>query len=357
VKDIDRILIKASEKIPSPSLNDDLPFGKIHSNHMVLADFLAARGGWQKPKLEPFSPFAFYPDSVVFHYGQQIFEGLKAYRLASTNQLALFRPDLNARRFFHSAERLGMEPVPFDLFQLAIAELVRADEDFLLPYPGCLYVRPCLIPLDRGVSYRASEDYRFFVMACAVKSYFSGHNAASVLVEDELVRSVPGGTGDIKAGANYAQAASSLRRAKELGADSVLWLDALEHRYVEEIGAMNIMFVYDKYIVTPPLSGTILPGVTRDSVIHLAQHMGMDIREEKLDINNIIKDIKNNRIIEAFGCGTAAVISPISELIFHGERVTIKQGASVVGQRIKKALEDIQYGRSDDPFGWRLLLN
>ncbi len=351
-----KTLVAPDKRILPPHPSDELPFGKIHSNHQFVCDFLHDQGGWQTPSITPFGPFLMEPDAVAFHYGQQVFEGLKAYRMPN-QEITLFRPRMNAERFHHSAERTGMEPVPVELFLAAIKALVAVDQDFVLPQPGSMYIRPCLIPLDRGVSYRASKDYRFFVILCAVKQYFASAQSVSVYVEQEMVRAVRGGTGDTKAGANYACSVLALQKAKALGADSVLWLDALERRFVEEIGAMNIMFVYEDRLVTPPLCGTILPGVTRDSVISLARHLGLTIVEERTDIHQLISDIKNNKLKEAFGCGTAAVISPIGRLIFNQEFIDINERQpGPVSLSLKKALTDIQRGEAPDPFGWRVLV-
>lgn len=350
-------LLPPQQRKPAPQLSDELPFGKIHSNHMLVCDFLHDKGGWQTPTIKPFGPFSLEPDAVAFHYGQQVFEGLKAYRLPGSHEIALFRPEMNAKRFFHSAQRLGMEPVPIELFLEGIKALVAVDEDYVLPSPGSMYVRPCLIPLDSGVSYRAAKDYRFFVIVCAVKQYFSSSHSVSVYVEQEMVRATRGGTGDTKAGANYATSVLALQKAKNYGADSVLWLDAMERRYVEEIGAMNIVFVYEDRLVTPPLLGTILPGVTRDSVIKLARHLGLKIDEELTDINNLMRDIKSGTLKEAFGCGTAAVISPIGRLIFNGENSDINnREPGPITLKLKQALMDIQSGTAPDPFGWRVLV-
>lgn len=353
---IKKKLLADEKRTPPPKVSDDLPFGKVHSNHMLVCDFLHQEGGWQTPQIVPFAPFSMEPDSLAFHYGQQIFEGLKAFRHPN-NDITLFRPDMNAKRFHHSAVRLGMEPVPIELFLASIHGLVHVDQEYVLPQPGSLYIRPCLIPLDRGVSYRASKDYRFFVIVCAVKNYFSATQSVNVYVEREMVRAVRGGTGDTKAGANYAAAVLALQKARTMGADSVLWLDAIERRYVEEIGAMNIAFVYEDRVVTPPLCGTILPGVTRDSVIKLCAHLGIKVVEERITIDQVKEDIINGRLKEAFGCGTAAIISPIGRFLMDGQQFDIndrKQGPLSI--KLKEALLGLQNGQAEDPFGWRVKL-
>ncbi len=354
---IDKQLLADHKRTAPPKLSDHLPFGKVHSNHMFVCDFLADHGGWQTPRIIPFGPFLLEPDSVAFHYGQQIFEGLKAYRIKDSEQISLFRPDMNAQRFYYSAQRLGMEPVPIELFLSGIKELIAVDREFVLPLPGSLYIRPCLIPLDRGVSYRASRDYRFFIILSAVKQYFNSESSVSVYVEQEMVRAVRGGIGETKAGANYAASVLALKKAKSLGADSVLWLDALERRYIEEIGAMNIFLVYDKHLVTPPITGTILPGVTRDSLIQLARHLGFSVNEERSDIEEVIRDAKSGLLTEAFGCGTAAVISPINSFILDQEVINIgDKKPGPIASLLKKSLQDIQEGCAQDIFSWRILV-
>lgn len=352
-----RELLPPNEWQKAPSIEAEIPFGQVHASHMLTCDFLSEQGGWQMPCIIPFQAFSIFPDSVAFHYGQQIFEGLKGYRHPENNRIFLFRPEKNAERFFHSAQRMAMQTVPKELFLAGINELVKVEQDFVLPQPGSLYIRPCLIPLDRGVSYRPSKNYRFFVILSAAKAYFANHTSVTVFVEEEMVRAVRGGFGDTKAGANYAGAALALLNAKNIGCDSVLWLDAVERRYVEEIGAMNVFFVYKDFLITPPLSGTILPGITRDSVITLARHLGYTVHEERIDINQAIADIKTGRITEAFGSGTAAIISPISNFIFRGETIGINcSNALGIGATIKQHLLNIQTGLGEDPFGWRVLV-
>lgn len=350
---IEKHLLKDDLRLAKPSLDEAIAFGKRHSSHMLVCDYLHDKGGWQNAQIVPFAPFSMEPDSVALHYGQQIFEGLKAYRQADGKSVALFRPEQNAKRFFHSAERLGMQPVDPEFFVRAIKELVQIDQEFVLPSPGSLYIRPGLIPLDRGVSYRAAKDYRFFVILSAAKQYFGLEQTVKVYVEQEMVRAFRGGTGDSKAGANYAPALLALNRAKKMGADSVLWLDALEHKYLEEIGAMNVMLVYEDCIITPPLTGTILPGVTRASIIQLARHQGFKVVEEKITIEQVIADIKSGKLKEAFGCGTAAVVSPIGSLLYQGEELFINDNkAGPISLKLKKAIMDIQNGLSDDIFHW-----
>lgn len=349
-------LLPKHKRKARPSMADEIPFGRVHTDHMLVCDYLPHKGGWQPMDITPYGPFSLSPDAVVFHYGQQIFEGMKAYRSQDDEDtLFLFRPQLNARRFRASAQRLGMEPVPEDLFLQAIRELVSVDHEWTLPSPGALYVRPALIPLDEGVSYRASQSYRFFVILSPSKNYYVREAGVCVAIERDDVRAVRGGVGEAKCGGNYAGALPALSRAKKAGAEQVLWLDGFEHKYVEEVGAMNVMFVYEDRIVTPELSGSILPGVTRQSVIELARHMGLRVEEARIDIDAVLADAKSGALKEAFGCGTAAVISPIDTFLDGDVRIAVNSGKiGDTSMRLKRSLVRLQSGQDADPFGWRI---
>jgi branched-chain amino acid aminotransferase len=352
-----KVLAKQLRKTPV-TLQDDIPFGRIRTDHMAVCDFIPQKGGWQPIEILPYEPFEFWPDSLVFHYGQQIFEGMKAYLdpvATHEKTLLLFRPDLNAKRFHNSAVRLGMEPVPEDLFLQVVQELLHIDGHWALPLPGSIYIRPCLIPLDQGVSYRAGQSYRFFVILSPSVNYYTATEGLTVAIERNDVRAVPGGVGEAKCGGNYAAALPGLNRAKLQGAEQVLWLDGIEHRYIEEVGAMNIMFVENGKILTPALSGSILPGVTRRSVIDLAKSENILVEESKLELDKILDKIKTKQISEVFGCGTAAVIAPISLFLDKNERIEVQNPHSEsLTQVIRKKLTDIQFGLNDDPYGWRV---
>lgn len=325
---------------------------------MLICDYLPAKGGWQVPEIVPYAPFQLTPDSVVFHYGQEVFEGLKAYRdSVQPDQIYFFRPEQNARRFANSALRLGMQPVPEDIFLKCIHELVAVEKDWVLESPASLYIRPTLIGMDTGVSYRASLAYRLFVIVSPAKNYYKRETGVSVFIERQHVRAVPGGSGEAKCGGNYAAALPALQRARALGAEQVLWLDGLERKFVEEVGAMNIMFVYGDKIITPSLTGSILPGVTRSSIIQLARHLGFTMEEKRIDIGEVLTDIAKGTLTEVFGCGTAAVISPVTELLDGDSRIEVNKGkVGPVAMKLKKELIDIQFGRAPDTFGWRTLL-
>lgn len=357
-KIIKNLLPKHKRKAP-PSLNDHIPFGAIPTNHMLICDFLPRKNGWQNPEILPYKPFSLTPNSVVFHYGQTIFEGLKAYRSEhNEKEIFLFRPDKNAERMAKSAQRMGMEPFPEDLFVHCIKELVKIDKDWILPSPGAMYIRPSMIALDRGVSYRASQDYRFFIILSPSKNYFTSETTISVYIERNLSRAAIGGAGEAKCGGNYASSLLPMKIAKDKGAEQVLWLDAKEHRYVEEAGAMNVMFVYQDKIVTPALSGSILHGITRASVIQIAKQLNIPVEETKVDINQIIADAKMGKLTEMFACGTAAVISPVGCLLDGDEKVEINNGKiGEISMRLKSELVGIQSGKLPDPYGWRQLIS
>lgn len=353
--DIEKRLLSPRELKIKPKITDHIEFGRIPTDHMLICDFLPEQGGWQRPIIQPFQNFHVSPSAVVFHYGQTIFEGMKAYR--SDKGIFLFRPELNAQRMAQSAKRLGMEPVPTDLFLACVRELVSVEREWILPLPGSLYIRPTLISLDEGVSYRSSLAYRFFVILSPAKNYYKKETAIAVYVEREKVRAVRGGVGEAKCGGNYAAALPSLNKAVKIGAEQVLWLDAINHEYVEEVGAMNVMFVYGNEIITPALTGSILPGVTRNSILKLASHLGYKISEQRISIDKIVADARSGLLTEVFGCGTAAVVSPIHSFMFDSETVTINEGKiGIVSLALKSALIGIQSGETADPFGWRQTL-
>lgn len=348
-------LISPNEGKPIPSLSDPISFGRTRTNHMLVCDFDPQLGGWQIPKILPYEDFDLSPDSLVFHYGQEVFEGMKAYRSATeTNELFLFRPLENARRFSNSALRLGMEPVPEDLFLRCVEEIVSVEKNWILPKPASLYIRPTLIATECGISYRASQTYRFFIIVSPAKNYYRSESGVTVFVEREHVRAVPGGCGEAKCGGNYAAALPAMARAKRAGAEQVLWLDAIHRRFVEEVGAMNIMFVYGNTIKTPELSGSILPGITRNSILRLAKDLGFNVEETKIDIAEVLADISSGHLTEVFGCGTAAVISPVTRFIDGTATFDVNEGeVGHVSKTIQRTLTEIQFGSSADPYHWR----
>lgn len=343
--------------MPKVCIPDSLPFGRTKTNHFVVCDYKHA-SGWQEPVIKPLEQFQLSPSSVVFHYGQQIFEGLKAYR-GPADEVFLFRVQANAERLYRSAERLAMEPVPKDVFVSCVRELVRVEKDWIPPSPGALYIRPMLIPLDEGVSYRASLDYRFCVVVCPVESYFGAHvslDGITVAVEREFSRAAPGGVGDAKCGGNYASALLSVKKARARGATDVMWLDPKEHKYVEEVGTMNLFFYDGKTLMTPELSGSILPGITRDSLIQLGRHLGIDVQEKRISIDDVLDQARRGVMKEVFGCGTAVVVCPIGKILDGTSEVKFSYSEDSLSTRLRKHLYELQSGRAPDPFHWREVL-
>lgn len=352
-KVIKNLLAENRRKIP-PNISDPIPFGAITTNHMLVCDFIVQKGGWQTPEIRPFEPFTIRPDALVFHYGQTIFEGMKAFR-NENGDISIFRPDMNAKRMANSAIRLALEPFPEHMFIQCVKELVSVEKEWVLPSPGSLYIRPTMIPLDEGVSYRAAQNYRFFIIVCPAKNYFQNNQSISVYIERTLSRVAIGGCGEAKCGGNYAAALQPMAQAKRLGAEQILWLDAAEHKYVEEAGAMNLMFVYGNKIVTPQLSGSILHGVTRDSLLKIAAQLGYETLETRIKIDDLIMDLKNKKLTEAFACGTAAVVSPIGTLHDGDKKLQIGNGLpGKVSLELKSKLLGIQTGEIQDTHHWLL---
>lgn len=337
-----------------PSFPAELSFGRYFVNRMFTQRYTPDKG-WHDARIGPYAPFAIDPAAVVLHYSQEIFEGLKAYRRPD-GQVNLFRAWENCARFNRSADRMAMALVDVEDHFEAIAALVSVVHEWVPAQPdSSLYIRPALIADDVGLGVHASKSYLHFIIAGPVGPYFaSGFKPVAVYISREQVRAVRGGTGTAKTGGNYAASLYVSERVRNQGYQQVLWLDGVERRYVEEVGAMNIAFVYEgKRIATPALSGSILPGITRDSIVRLAPDLGYEVTEERLDIDDVLKDIRSGRITEAFGIGTAAVIAPIGKLGEENHAEVINNNeAGPVAKHLYQALTDIQYGRTDDPYGW-----
>jgi len=330
-----------------------LGFGKLFTDRMLLVEWKAGQG-WVDARIKPYEPFIMDPACLVLHYAQEIFEGLKAYKWPD-GSIALFRPEMNARRFNVSAERMCMPSVPEDLFLAGVADLVRLEKDWIPSADGTsLYIRPTMIAVEPVLGVKPSDHIYFYVILSPVGAYYAaGFNPIKIMVEDTYVRAVPGGTGEAKTGGNYASSLKAGLEAKKKGFDQVLWLDGMEKKYIEEVGAMNMFFAYGDTVVTAPLEGSILHGVTRDSVIKLAGHLGFNVVERKVDIDTIMSDIRSGKITEAFGSGTAAVITPVGHLGYKGEQLMIGSGAvGRLTQKLYDTLTGIQYGRLPDTFGW-----
>lgn len=337
-----------------PVPTHDFGFGATFANRMFSQRY--AEGiGWDNARIEPYGPLSLDPATAALHYAQMIFEGLKAYRRPD-GDINLFRPWENMRRFNNSARRMAMPTVDEEEHLAAIIKLVELEQAWVPSEPGAsLYIRPFLIATDAALGVRACKTYMHVVIIGPVGAYFQeGFAPVPVYITDEYVRAVPGGVGEAKTGGNYAASLYVGELAREKGYSQVLWLDGIEHRYVEEVGAMNICFVYEgERIVTPPLTGSILPGVTRKSVIELGRDLGYEVAEEPVEVHQMLADIRAGRITEVFGCGTAAVIAPVGAFGFHDERVVIGNNeAGPVSRRLYDELTAIQFGRVPDRFGW-----
>jgi len=338
-----------------PKFTDEnkLGFGRLFTDHMFIAEWKVGQG-WVDARIEPYAPFSLDPACLVFHYAQEIFEGLKAYKWEN-GSIALFRPEMNARRFNRSADRLCMPEVPEELFLKGIEELVRLEQDWIPSSPGTsLYIRPTMIAVEPVLGVKPSDHFYFYVILSPVGAYYAGgFNPVKIMVEDKYVRAVQGGTGEAKTGGNYASSLKAGLEAKKKGFDQVLWLDGLERRYIEEVGAMNMFFAYGNTVVTAPLDGSILNGVTRNSVISLAAQLGFTVEERKIAIDTIMADIRNGKISEAFGSGTAAVITPVGTLCYKESNATIGDGnVGLLTQKLYDTLTGIQTGHLPDNFGW-----
>ncbi len=337
----------------------DLGFGRNFSDHMFSQRYTPEQG-WHDTRIGPFQSLTLSPASIVLHYGQSIFEGLKAYRRPD-GRINLFRPWENAARFNRSAQRMAMVQVDPEEHVEAMVALVSLEREWVPAQDGAsLYIRPTLIATDIDLGVHASRSYLHYIIVGPVGPYFAtGFNPVAVYISRDHVRAVRGGTGEAKTGGNYAASLYVGEKVRALGYQQVLWLDAVERRYIEEVGAMNIAFVYDgTHIATPALSGSILPGITRDSVLRLAPALGYSVSEERIEVDRILTDIRDGRITEIFGIGTAAVIAPVGQLGTEDEAVIINGNRpGPVAQRLYKALTDIQYGRAMDPYGWTLTLD
>ena len=332
----------------------DPGFGRVFTDYMATIRWSEAEG-WHDPAIEPRRPLTMDPASAVLHYAQEIFEGLKAYRLEEGGT-ALFRPYANAARLRSSAQRLAMPELPDELFVGSLQALVRADRDWIPTGPeGSLYLRPFVVASEAFLGVRPSREYRYMVLASSVGSYWKGGvKAISLWVSHDYTRAGPGGTGAAKCGGNYATSLVAQTDATRRGCDQVVFLDAVERRWVEELGGMNIFFVFDDGTIrTPPLTGTILPGITRDSILCLARAEGLRVEEEPYALEDWRADAASGRLVESFACGTAAVVTPIGKVSGPDYGFTIGGGAT--GQttaRFLEALTAIQRGRAPDRHGW-----
>jgi branched-chain amino acid aminotransferase len=339
---------------PKPKIDQSkLGFGIHFTDHMFNMDYTSDLG-WHNPRIEPYAPFVLDPATMVLHYGQGIFEGMKAYRTGSSD-VQLFRPRDNFTRLNYSARKLCMPEIDVDLSLKALKDLLGVEKDWVPSAPGTsLYIRPTMIATDPFLGVRASYSYRFYIILSPVGAYYAeGFNPIKIQVTREHVRAVRGGVGDTKTMGNYAASLLAGQKAAEAGYTQVLWLDGVEQKYVEEVGSMNIFFVINNELITPELSGSILPGITRDSVLALAGQWGMTVREQKIAIDDVLEAHRAGTLTEVFGSGTAAVISPVGELKYEDNILAIGDGSvGPMAQKFFDAMTDIQYGRAEDVLGW-----
>jgi len=330
----------------------DPGFGRVFTDHMSIVRYNQAKG-WHGARVESRANFPLDPAAAVLHYAQEIFEGLKAYK-RDDGGVNLFRPDANAKRFWNSADRMAMAQVPEAMFIEAVEQLVRIDRAWIPGGEGSLYLRPFMVASEIFLGVKPSAEYIFAVIASPVGSYFKGGPApVSIWVSENYTRAAIGGTGAVKCGGNYAASLRAQAEAIDHGCDQVVFLDAVERRYIEELGGMNVFFVFDDGSLSTPPLGTILPGITRDSIIALAKDAGMPVREELYSIDQWRADAKSGKLKEAFACGTAAVISPIGKVCSGSGDFLISGGvAGAVAMGMRKKLVDIQYGRVADPHNW-----
>ncbi|SMO96515.1 branched-chain amino acid aminotransferase [Gracilimonas mengyeensis] len=331
---------------------DNLVFGRKFSDHMFEMTY--EDGQWQQPKVKPYGAFEITPAMNVLHYGQAVFEGMKAFYV-DEDTVHIFRPKVHHERFNRSCRRLCIPETDYDTFIEALETLIKLDKQWIPQESGtALYLRPFIFASDDLLAARSSDKFTYQIITSPVGAYYAeGFNPVSLTTTDEYVRAVSGGTGDSKAAGNYAGSFLPAKKAKEEGYTQVLWLDAKEHKYVEEVGTMNIHFLIDDTLVTPALTGSILPGVTRRSIIALAEDWGLNVEERRITIDEVFEAHEDGSLKEIFGSGTAAVVSPVGFINHKGR--TIELDREKPGKFAKKcfdAITDIQYGRAEDKFGW-----
>ncbi|MCH2198105.1 MAG: branched-chain amino acid aminotransferase [Flavobacteriales bacterium] len=333
---------------------DNLPFGRVFSDHMFVMDY--KDGTWQKGQIIPFQNLSMNPASSVIHYGQSIFEGMKAFR-GNSGDVYLFRPEKNIERFNVSAERMCMPHVDPSTFQEALMQLLNMDQGWVPSNPdAALYIRPFMFATDEYIGVKPSETYRFMIFTCPVGAYYGSE--VNVKIETKFVRSAPGGTGYAKAAGNYAGALYPAKMAQEEGYQQLIWTDAAEHKYIEESGTMNVVFRSGNKIISPSTSETILAGITRDSVLTLARDWGYDVEERRVSVAEIIELAKMGALDEAFGAGTAATIAPIRSIAFEGVDYELAPSETwEFANKAKKALNAIKRGEVEDKFNWNLKIS
>ncbi len=351
--DIKIELTKTPKAKPAPG--EKLGFGKIFTDHMFVMNYTEGQG-WHDPRIVPFQNISLSPAAMVYHYGQEMFEGLKAYK-GDDGEVYLFRPDMNAKRTNNTNDRLVIPQLPIEDFVQAVSAVVDVDRDWIPTEPGTsLYIRPFIIATDEFLGVAPSKTYLFMVILSPSGAYYeSGLAPVGIWIEDEYVRAVRGGIGFAKTGGNYAASLIAQQKAHDAGYSQVLWLDGVERKYIEEVGAMNIFFKIAGKVVTPALSGSILPGITRDSTIQLCRDWGYEVEERKISAEELLQAQKDGILEEVFGTGTAAVISPVGKLRYQDEVMTIANGETgPLSMKLYETITGIQTGKLPDTKGWRV---
>ncbi len=345
-------IIKTEKSRISETDFNNLQFGNIFSDHIIVMDYYDEK--WQKPKIKPYGPMEIYPANCYLHYGQAVFEGLKAFRTKS-GKINIFRVDMHYKRLNSSCERLCIPEMDYDTFIKPLTELLKVDSAWIPDKKGCsLYIRPVIFATDNFIGVKISDTYTYFTITCPVGAYFKGGLTPTKLTTSgEYVRTVKGILGEAKTPANYAASLLPQEKAKERGFAQVLWLDGIEKKYVDEAGTANVFFVINDELITPPLDGSILGGVTRDSVITLAKDWGINVVERKISIDEVFESSAKNTLKEVFATGTAAVVSPVGTIEHIGNSITINNGEiGHLSQKFYDEITAIQYGEKEDRFNW-----
>ncbi|MBW2631809.1 MAG: branched-chain amino acid aminotransferase [Deltaproteobacteria bacterium] len=343
---------------PKPEDESKLGFGQIFADHFFIVEYDSEKG-WHNASIEPLRPLSLDPAAMCLHYGQEIFEGMKAYK-GKDDSIYLFRPEENINRMNRSAERLCMQQIDNDLFMEGLKKLVLLEKDWIPHDTGTsLYIRPTMIATEPALGVHPSSQYMFYIIVGPVGAYYpEGFGPTKIYVSEKYVRAAPGGVGDCKAAGNYAASLYASQEALGMGYTQVLWLDARERKYVEEVGTSNIFFVVGDDLVTPPLSGSILPGIMRNSVMRLAESWGINVLEERLSMDELLNLNAEGILKEMFASGTAAIVSPVGQIHYRGKEYVIGDGnTGPLTEKLYNEILQIQYGEKEDPFGWRVKIS
>ncbi|WP_338469307.1 branched-chain amino acid aminotransferase [Niallia sp. XMNu-256] len=345
-------ITRATTHKPKPD-SEHLEFGKVFTDHMFVMDYTTVRG-WHDAQIIPYQPLSIDPSAMIFHYGQTVFEGLKAY-YTEEGKILLFRPDKNMQRLNQSNDRLCIPEIDEALALDALKELIKIDYEWVPKAEGTsLYIRPFIIATQPSLGVHPSESYKFIIIMSPVGSYYKeGIKPIKIAVESKYVRAVAGGTGQAKTAGNYASSLKAQEVADAEGYSQVLWLDGVERKYIEEVGSMNIFFKINGEVITPALNGSILPGITRDSILHVLKHWNVPVVERKISMEEVFQAYEDGLLEEVFGTGTAAVISPVGELYWDDKHLNINNGEiGDLSLKLYHTLTSIQLGKEEDPFGW-----